>query len=332
MKTKKKVIVFGATGHVGSYLTLYAKNFFNQDEFEVIASGRRETKVFVEMGVPYYSVDITKEEDFEKLPTDNVYAVILLAGAVPIYMEGYEPKLYLDSIIDGGYNVLEYCRRVSADRILYSQTSFDMHLYPDDYVIKPNEKPNYGYSNEHTVYVIAKNAMLELLEHYYQTYNLKKFIFRLTGIQGYTANHYFYLNGEKVKRPIYQLIEKAQKGETLEVWGDPNYAKDLIHVYDCSQMFCKAVLVDKETGFYNVGTGMPVTIEEQIKTIAEVFAEDKKSEIVYCPEKALGKSFRMDIQNAIDELGYKPEYNCRKLFENFKKEMELDRFKELRNI
>ncbi len=282
------------------------------------------------MGVPYYSVDITKEADFEKLPTDNVYAVILLAGEVPIYMDGYKPKKYINSIVNGGYNVLEYCRKVSADRILYSQTTFDVHLYPDDYVIKFDTKPNYGYNNDHTVYVIAKNAMLELLEHYYQAYDLKKFIFRLPAIQSYTPNHYFYQNGKKLKRPIFQLIEKAQKGETIEIWGDRKYAKDLIHVYDCSQMFCKAVLVDKETGFYNVGTGISVTLEDQIKTIAEVFGGDKKSDFVYCPEKPIGKSFRMDVQNAIEELGYKPEYDCRKLFEDFKKEMELDRFKELR--
>ena len=40
---KKKIIIFGATGNVGSYLTLYALNFFNKDEYEVIASGRRKT-------------------------------------------------------------------------------------------------------------------------------------------------------------------------------------------------------------------------------------------------------------------------------------------------
>ncbi len=58
------------------------------------------------------------------------------------------------------------------------------------------------------------------------------------------------------------------------------------------QIFCKAVLVDKETGSYNVGTGILVTLEEQIKIIAEVFGGDKKSDFVYCPEKLIGKSFR----------------------------------------
>ena len=38
----------------------------------------------------------------------------------------------------------------------------------------------------------------------------------------------------------------------------------------------------------------------------------------------------MDITNAKEELGYEPKFSCRDLFENYKKEMELDRFADLR--
>ena len=65
---KKKIIIFGATGNVGSYLTLYALNFFDKEKYEIITSGRRKTDFWIKQGVPYYSVDLTKAEDFEKLP------------------------------------------------------------------------------------------------------------------------------------------------------------------------------------------------------------------------------------------------------------------------
>lgn len=127
------------------------------------------------------------------------------------------------------------------------------------------------------------------------------------------------------------MIEKAQKGEPIEIWGDPQYAKDMVHVYDFSQMLCKAVEVDRTSGFYNIGTGIPVTIEEQIKTIIDVFCPaNKKSEIIYRPEKVCGGGFLMDIENAKVELGYEPRYSCRDLFEDYKKEMEIQRFAELR--
>ena len=97
--------------------------------------------------------------------------------------------------------------------------------------------------------------MLELLHHYHDEYGLKTFIFRLPTIYGYSTYPYYFPNGVKTKRPLYQMIEKAQKGEPLEIWGDPSYAKDMVHVYDFSQMLCKAVDVDHDFGFYNIGTG-----------------------------------------------------------------------------
>lgn len=39
----KKIIIFGATGNVGSYVLKYAREYFNPEEYEVIASGRRRT-------------------------------------------------------------------------------------------------------------------------------------------------------------------------------------------------------------------------------------------------------------------------------------------------
>lgn len=328
---KKKIIIFGATGNTGSYLTLYAMNFFDKEKYEVIASGLRETDFWTKQGIKYYSVDVTKEEDFNKLPKDNVYAVMLLSAQIPSYMNVYEPKKYVESIVNGAFNVLEYCRKVNADRILFTQTVFDVSLYPHNYVIKPDSAPNFSYTGDHAMYVISKNCALEMIEHYHQEYGLKKFIFRLPTIYSYSPYQYYYPNGVKTMRPLYQQINKAIKGEPLTIWGDPNYSKDMVHVYDFSQMLCKAVIVDKNKGFYNIGTGIPVTLTEQCQAIIDVFSsKENPSVIEYIPAKSSGGGFLMDISNAIDELGYKPEYDCHKLFENYKQEMVINRFMELR--
>lgn len=121
------------------------------------------------------------------------------------------------------------------------------------------------------------------------------------------------------------------KGEPIELWGNPDYSKDMVHVYDCAQMLCKAVEADREEGFYNVGTGIPVTLKEQIETIIEVFSpKDHPSQIVYRPDLPASGGFLMDVENAKKELGYEPQYDCRKLFEDYKAEMKINRFKELR--
>lgn len=328
----KKIIIFGATGNVGSYFTKYCNEYFDNTKYEIIASGRKKTTVFENQGIKYYQVDITKEEEFNKLPKDDIHAVVLLAAKIPSYMDEYNPREYIDSNIIGAFNVLEYCRKTKADRILYTQTIFDISLHNKDGVIlKPDLSRNFSYTGDHAMYVISKNTALEFIEHYHQEYGLKKFIFRLPTIYNYSPYQYYYPNGEKRMRPLYQMINKAINGEPIELWGDPNYAKDMVHVYDFSQMLCKAIEVNRKEGLYNIGTGVPVTLKEQIETIIDVFSpKDKKSEIIYKPEKKSGGGFLMDISNAKEELGYQPVYSCKKLFEDYKNEMELNRFRELR--
>jgi UDP-glucose 4-epimerase len=246
-------------------------------------------------------------------------------------MDNYQPRKYVDSIIIGAYNVLEYCRKTKVDRIIYTQTVFDVSSYSHDIILKPNLAKCFSYMGDHAMYVISKNAALEFIEHYHQEYGLKKFIFRLPTIYCYSPYQYYFPNGVKTMRPIYQMINKAKNSETLEVWGDPKYAKDMVHVNDFSQMLCKAVEVNREEGYYNVGTGIPVTLEEQVNTIVDEFSpKENPSQIIFCPDKPSTGGFLMDITNAKEELGYEPQYNCRKLLEDFKKEMELNKFKELR--
>jgi UDP-glucose 4-epimerase len=96
-------------------------------------------------------------------------------------------------------------------------------------------------------------------------------------------------------------------------------------------MICKAVEVNRETGFYNVGTGVPVTLKQQIEAIIQVFSpKECPSKIIYCPEKPCGGGFLMDVENAKKELGYNPKYDVVALFENYKEEMRVNRFAELR--
>ena len=328
----KKIIVFGATGNVGSYVFKYACDYF-AGKYTVIASGRRKTDFFEKKNLEYYSVDVTNRDDFDKLPQNDVYAVIYLAAQIPSYMNGYHPDQYVNSNIIGAYNVLEYCRKIGADRIIFSTTVFDISLYSKPGVIlKPDLPYNFSYKGDHAVYVITKNTTREFMKHYYEEYGLKYFVFRFPTIYNYSPYHYYFPNGKKTIRPVYLMIDHAMKGEKIELWGDPNYSKDMVYVNDCAQEICKSIEVDRDNGVYNVGTGVPITLKQQIETIIDVFSPDEhKSEIVYCPEKPCGGGFLMDISNAKAELGYKPQYDVHRLFECYKEEMKINRFAELRN-
>lgn len=329
---KKKILIFGSTGNTGAYLTEYCNENIDKENYEVIAVGRKETKFFEKMGIKYYKVDITKEEDFESLPTENVYAVVHLAAVLPAYMEGYNPRMYIEANINGAFNVLEYCRKVNADRILYPQSEGDLSGYwGKEKIIKPDFARNFSFKGDHALYVISKNTAVDMIEHYHQEYGIKSFIFRCPTIYAYTPNQYFYVDGVKKVLAYRHLMNQAIKGEPIEMWGDENKAKDIVYIRDFCQMLYKAIFVDIDHGFYNVGTGTSVTLKEQIEGLIEVFSpKEKKSKIIHLPEKPDSRNFIMDITNAREELGYEPEYYYLDYLKDFKKEMELNRFKELR--
>ncbi len=327
---KKKIIVLGATGNTGVYLVDYMIHNMNLDEYEIIAAGRRDTDFFNRWNVPYYSVDIADKNSLDKLPKENVYAVVFEAGLLPASMEGYHPEKYLQVNTIGALNVLEFCRENFVDRVIYTQTIREIGEYINTGVVLSPELPrNFSFKGDHAVYTISKNAAVDMIEHYYQEYGLKRFIFRLPTIYSYGKTDIYYVDGIPRKKAYRLFMEKAQNGEPIEVWGDPMKAHDVVYVKDFCQMLTKAVSAQCDGGIYHVGTGIPVTLEDQIQGIVEVFNNGKKSEIIYRPDKPNARTYTMDISKAEKDLGYKPNYSYLDYLKDFKKEMELQRFKDL---
>ena len=187
-------------------------------------------------------------------------------------------------------------------------------------------------TGDHTVYALSKCMAVDLIEHYHQEYGLKGFVFRLPTVYAYTPNKYWHVNGEKKILGYRQIIDRAMAGDSLEIWGDPSRAKDVVYVRDFCQLLGKAIEADGvDGGKFNVGTGIGTTTEEQIKGIAEVFAPSGQAEIVYRPDMPSGPSYIMDIANCREILGYEPEYDYMHYLIDFKKEMEINRFAGLRN-
>lgn len=327
----KKVIVFGATGHLGAYTVDYLKENLDKNRYEIIAVGRKTTNFFSEQGIEYYQVDVTKKEDFLSLPTNDVYAVINLVGVMPAAMRGYTPNPYIEVNINGTLNILEYCRINHVNRIIYTQTEADLSgHWESNKIITPDLPRKFSYKGNYSLYIISKCTAVDLIESYYHNHGLKRFIYRLPTVYHYRPDPYFYKDGEKKILGYRSLIDQAIKGKTIEIWGNPNLVKDIVYVKDFAQMVLKGISVKHDGGIYNVGTGIGVSLEDQIKGIVEVFSsKNQKSKITYRPDMPDTRSFIMDISNAKSELGYKPQYNYMDYLTDFKIEMELNRFEKL---
>jgi len=182
----EKVIVFGATGSIGAYVAMHLKNV----GYEVHAVGRRRSDngFFALNGMNYYSCDIKNTDDFLQLPTD-VDCIIHLAGAMPAHMKGYDPYEYVNSVIIGSLNVLEYARRARCKKIIFSQSVSDvLYLFGSQRPIQDDVERKSPLTGDHAVYSISKNAAVNLIEHYYAEYGIKRYILRLPTIYHYHPN------------------------------------------------------------------------------------------------------------------------------------------------
>ncbi|MDY2633658.1 MAG: NAD(P)-dependent oxidoreductase [Prevotella sp.] len=327
IKKQKKVVVFGATGNLGVHIALHLQ----KQGYEVIAVGHRlnDNGFFSLYNIQYFSIDIVDASGFKILPQKDVFGVVHFAGVLPAVMKGFNATPYIQSIIQGTLNVLEYTRNIGADRIIFPQTLFDIkYLFGTKVPISPDSVRKVT-EDDHWMYVIAKNASVEMIEHYYKAYGLKRFILRLSRIYLYHPNPYTYLDGKKVLISDRYLIYRAMMGKDLEIWGDPHRLLETICIKDFLQIIEKAMNADVDGGIYNVGSGGS-TLKERIEGIMEIFSpQDKNAKIIYCPNKSSSQQFVLDIRKTVEELGYIPQYSWKDYLVDFKEEMETQRFSKI---
>lgn len=324
----KRIILFGATGAVGAYTAIALKDL----GYDIVAVGKRtsDNGFFAVHGMQYYSVDISCKNDFDRLPKDDVYCVIHFAGVLPAAMKGYHPHQYVNIVLDGTLNVLEYCLDCKAEKIIFSHSRADSNYLMDKGPIPSDIVKKFPLTGDHSVYSICKNAAVDLIEHFYYQYGLKRFVLRFPTIYAYHPNPYFYVNGVKKWKAYRYLMDQAVKGNPIEIWGDPSRAKEIVYVKDAIQVVQKCIESDLDGGVYNVGRGIPVTLEEQIRGIVDVFSpKEHPSPIVYKPEKPNARDYVNDISKTKQELGYEPVYDYHKLLIDFKWNMEEEPMKQL---
>ena len=167
----------------------------------------------------------------------------------------------------------------------------------------------------------------ETMEYYKQEYGIKNFVFRLPNVYLYHPDKTYFVDGVERKVAYRYMIDLASKGQTIELWGNPNAFKDILYVKDLCQLLYKALFANVDGGIYNAGTGIKTTLKEQIQGMIDIFSpKDKPSQITYKPEGSSFTSFVMDIENAKRDLGYEIEYTYKKYLEDYKKEQQLKRF------
>jgi len=315
------IMVFGATGFVGRYLCINLKNKGKK----VLALGRSKNvgNFFKENGVDFQYYDATDDSSFDALPTEGIECVINLAAITGKHEVPVENFFEVNTI--GTYKTLEFCRKNKIKKYILAS----MHkLYNDIDKETISEKDHPKYRGDHTPFIISKIAAENFVEYYNKDFGMDGMIFRFTGVHGY--GEFFgrlHQDGTRTKSTFEIFINKALEGETIEVWGDIYLKRDHIYVKDLIEVLEKGAESQGRKGVYNIASGHGSTVLEEAEAIADAFAVDKKSKVIYMPEKkGLQRGYVYDISKAKKDFDWEPKYKLEEMVKDYKKEMDREFF------
>lgn len=320
-----KTLVLGATGMLGGYSALALQKAGHS----VIACGRREDDngFFATQGCKYVGgVALEKLESFEILPID-IDAVVNLAGAMPAHV-GISPMSYVESIVAGTVNLLEWMRKGKCRRIVFNTTPSDVCEFfgkpvpvDDD---APRSFPLDG--GDHAIYAICKNAAVDILEHYRIAYGFKPIVFRHLTVYGWHPNAEYYVNGVKKILPWRQIMAKCVAGDPVEVWGDPNRKKELLYIDDFTRAIRLAVESDV-CGLFNLPGKRPYSLDEQVQGLIDVFSPNgAPSPKVYCPDKPSTPQNLLSGDKVYHMLSWRADISWHEACRRMKSEMQANTF------
>lgn len=331
------VIIIGASSFIG----VHTVDEFRKQGCEVLVTGRNNKfkEHYDALNIPYINLSLDNREDFDKLPTDGVDGVILLAGLLPANAqvnldEDENAADYFKVNVIGTINVLEYCRKNGIKRVISACSYADVSKsWTADRALTEEEPRNFSFIGDHSVYVISKNAANDVMEYYNQQHGMKNASFRFPPVYGAGPHGSLYVNGKIYKSGLQIFMENAAAGEDICVYGNKDLSRDVVYVKDVAHAYYQAMFSGKTSGLYNITSGRGVTLDEQAQVIAEVYQTpgNPRSRVTYKPEKINNSpSYLFSIEKAKRDFGYEPKYAIFKvMMSDLKKDMDNKLYQDL---
>lgn len=199
----KKVVIFGGSGFLGSYVA----DEFTRRKYEVVIADIAPSP-YLQPTQQFIQVNIMDIEEVEHAiaGASFVYNFVAIANLD----EAIHKPIHTMSInVMGNLNILEACRQNgNIERFVYASSA-------------------YALSSEGSFYGISKHSSEKLTDEYYKRYGLKYTVIRYGSLYGERASHNNY---------IYNLLSDAIKNGVLHYAGDGEDIREYIHAADAAKL------------------------------------------------------------------------------------------------
>ncbi|GAA1945829.1 SDR family NAD(P)-dependent oxidoreductase [Amycolatopsis minnesotensis] len=229
--------------------------------------------------------------------------VVFHLAALRITQCAEQPRLALESLVDGTFTVLEAAAAAGVKKVVAS-SSASVYGLAETF---PTDERHHPYNND-TFYGAAKTFNEGMLRSFHAMYGLD-----------YVALRYFNVYGPRMDvhglytEVLIRWMERIARGEAPLIFGDGAQTMDFVHVHDIARANLLAARSPVTDKVYNIATATETSLAELASSLLAAMesADSADSALVpeHGPERAVnGVTRRLaDISAAARDLGWKPE-------------------------
>lgn len=291
----KKVLIFGAGGFVGSYLS---KEFLEHG-YEVIGTDKNKGAMLPDK-VAFYPVDLLNSEMVEDLVNKEVPDIIVNLAAVSSVGASWGiPQTTMSVNVVGALNIMEAARKCDKNPKVMFIGSSEEYVNSDGPM---DEETELDASNPYGISKVTQERFAKL---YREHYGLKIYCVRPFNHTGIGQRDNFVLPSwcKQVAE-----IEKSGKPGTMKV-GNLKVLRDFSHVKDVVRAYRLIVESDNCERIYNVGYGKAYSLEDMLDYIIGLSKQKIEVEVDNSLIRPTDQPIICcDHELITKELGWIPEY------------------------
>jgi UDP-glucose 4-epimerase len=218
-------------------------------------------------------------------------------AAIRITQCATEPRLALEVLVDGTYEVIEAAADAGVKKVV-AASSASVYGLAEEFPTRESQHP---YSND-TIYGAAKTFNEGLLRSFHAMRGLD-----------YVALRYFNVYGPRMDihglytEVLIRWMERIAAGQPPLIFGDGMQTMDFVFTEDIARANLLAAVSPATDQVFNIGSGTETSLAELAQALLGAMGSELPVE--FGPARAVnGVTRRLaDISAAADRLGWKPE-------------------------
>ena len=220
--------------------------------------------------------------------------VVFHQAAIRITQCAEDPRLALDVLATGSFNVFEAAAKAGVQKVIAASSASVLGV-ADAF---PTTERHHPYNNR-TIYGAAKTFNEGLLASFAEMYGLR-----------YVALRYFNIYGPRMDvfgvytEVLIRWMERLARGEAPIIFGDGSQTMDFVNVLDVARANLLAAKADVTDTVFNVASGTETSLKELAQLLAQVMEVPVGPE--FAPERKVNPVPRRlaDTTRAQAELGF----------------------------